>query len=67
MGARRILPEPAELERMRLGEQMSLQEIADKYSVSREAVRQSLRRAGIRSRAWTRYEDEIPRPKGIRL
>ena len=60
MGARRILPEPAELERLRLTEQMSLQEIADKFSVSREAVRQSLRRAGIRSRPWVRYEAEIP-------
>jgi hypothetical protein len=60
MGARRILPEPAELERLRLTEQMSLQEIADKFCVSREAVRQSLRRAGIRSRPWTRYEEEVP-------
>ena len=60
MGARRILPEPAELERLRLDEKLSLQEIADKYSVSREAVRQSLRRAGIRSRPWVRYESEIP-------
>lgn len=60
MGAHRILPEPAELEQLRLVDKLSMQEIAERYSVSREAVRQSLRRAGIRTRSWVRYDREIP-------
>lgn len=60
MAATRKLPPTEVLEVLRLDQRRTLAEIADMYGVTREAVRQQLRKAGIAIRPWTRFADEVP-------